>query len=136
MTASLFAAPRPAVKLPLTLVIPGAPRTKKTHSQIVRVRGSVRLIPSAAWRQWVCNAKASMADVWRKRYELDIELNIAARFYRDRAQGDCVGLMQGLADLLQELRVVDDDKRFVQWDGTRMFVDHACPRTEVTLTAV
>lgn len=137
MTASpsLFAAPREPVTLPLHITIPHAPRTKKNSGTITK-RGRAWIIrPSEAWLSWRDTVLMDLKHVWRAKYELDFDLNIQALFYRDAARGDAVGLYQGLADVLADLRVVADDKYLVTWDGSRLLLDRACPRTEVYLWA-
>ena len=62
--------------------------------------------------------------------------NCMATFYRDAERGDATGYYQGLADVLQEIGVVTDDKHLTQWDGSRLLVDKANPRVVVTLTPV
>jgi hypothetical protein len=135
MTASLFATPRPLVALPLGITLPGAPRTKKNSGTIGRRGGRMMIVPSAAWMGWRDKVLMAHKDVWRANYRLDIELNIAARFYRDAATGDACGYYSGLADLLEELRVVANDKFLVSWDGSRLLRDVVCPRTEIVLSA-
>lgn len=39
-----------------SLVILGAPRTKKTHNQLVPVKGKMVLLPSIQWRRWTQGA--------------------------------------------------------------------------------
>ncbi len=132
---SLFAPPREPVTLPLHLTIPHAPRTKKNSGTITKRGRAWILRPSEAWLAWRDLVLMDLKDVWRAKYELDIDLSVRAWFYRDRAQGDAVGFYQGLADVLGELRLVDDDVRLVAWDGSRLLIDRACPRTEIVLSA-
>lgn len=128
----------------LRLTVPGAPRTLKNHGEIIQVgarcpackRGRPVMLPAKPWRAWLARvmpwlkpAAAGLAVC-----PLARPLNCAARFYRDRDQGDAVGFYQGLADLLQHTGVVKDDVWIKTWDGSRLLVDHARPRTEVTLT--
>lgn len=64
---------------------------------------------------------------------LAVPMNCEALFYREAARGDSVGYVQGLYDLMQEWGIVADDKWITQGDGTRMLIDRARPRVEVTL---
>ena len=133
----------------LRLVIPSAPRTKKTSNRVVRVGtrgrcpvckqqigGRPLVLPSEAWEAWrdanlpwLRQAAAKIGAC-----PLRVPVNCAAIFFRDAARGDAVGYYQGLADLLQEAGVVIDDRWIETWDGSRIQVDHDRPRTEVTLT--
>jgi hypothetical protein len=134
-TLSLFAAPRPRLVLPFALTIPYPPRTKKTSNRIAKRGRFLKVLPSAAWMGWRDDVLAALPDVWRANYQLDIDVNIRAWFYRDADRGDACGFYQGVADVLAELRIVDDDVRLKSWDGSKLLIDRACPRTEVVLTA-
>lgn len=116
-------------------VLSGPPRTKKNHQQLVR--GTMMAFPSAAWRKWARNARfSSEAGPALKHLPapaITQRVNCRALFYRDALRGDAVGYYQGLADLLEEREVLEDDKLIVSWDGSRMLIDRKNPRTEVTL---
>lgn len=125
----------------ITIVIPGAPRTKKNHGRIVRGKGKgkkgrPRLLPSVPWCAWRDAVLRVLRPEIAKEPTLPVRGPVSCRalFYRDRAQGDPVGFYQGLADLLEELGVVEDDVLIRDWDGTRLLVDRQHPRTEVFLT--
>jgi hypothetical protein len=114
------APPSPAGSLPpIKLVIPGAPRTKKTSNQIVGIgpRCSVcgksryqNVQPSEAFREWFATALTYAPYLRNSLLDAGIELpmwepvSVAALFYRDRAIGDPVGYYQALADWLQAPR--------------------------------
>jgi hypothetical protein len=129
----------------VSLIIPGAPRTKKTHNRLVRAGGRQIVLPAEAWERWAtCAAIAARALAaqrygpgwWRARFPLTGRAyNCEAVFYRDADRGDAVGYYQGLADVLERLGVVPNDRVLVSWDGSRVDIDRADPRVEVTLTA-
>lgn len=115
----------------MTFVIPGTPRSKK-NSQRVVLRGKHPVIlPSKAWCEWVEATRSLLHDVrWAGQH-----CNVNAQFYMDtRRTIDACNLYNGLADLLQAHGVVDDDKLFVSWDGSRICYDKDCPRVTVILT--
>lgn len=120
----------------LYLLIPGAPRTKKNHGQIIRVKGNPRIMPSPQWRKWRDQAFYPLRQQWIKMKQNPIAYpaNCAAVFYRDRLSGDAVGYYQGLADLLEEVGVVENDKWITSWNGSRLEKDNKQPRVEVTLS--
>lgn len=126
----------------MTLVIEGAPRTKKTHNRIVRVKGRPIVLPSKANETWSRTAVLQLQAQYR-RQSLAAKLavlkcdpvNVRAVFYRDANRGDLIGYMQALADVLEASGVVENDRLIVSWDGTRMLVDKARPRIEVTIWA-
>lgn len=120
------------------LTIPGPPRTKKTHSRIVRVGKFTKILPSQAFCDWQRKVLAALRGPVARTPSLPIryDVNCRAVFYRDAAVGDAVGYYQGLADILEVLQVVDDDKRIVSWDGSRLDKDARRPRVEVELREV
>jgi hypothetical protein len=138
----------------------GIPRTKKTSNQGVVVRtktGKQRAVmfPAAEWRAWVKEARITIdeepfvsvknsvprlvhspdgASLWTP---LAYPLNCCATFYLGaRQHGDTVGYMQGLADLLEQRQVIENDRYLATWDGTRLVHDGSAPRVELTLTPV
>lgn len=126
------------------LVIDGAPRTKKNHGRIVPVgkrcrvcRGSARhrLLPSHQWEAY----EAMVLPYLRRELEraawqpLEQPVHVAAVFFRERRDGDLVGYLQGLADLLEKAGVLKNDRLIVNWDGSRMDHDALRPRVELTL---
>ena len=66
----------------------------------------------------------------------DQPYNCAALFYRDADRGDAIGYLTGLADVLEYLGVVSNDRLLARWDGSEMLVDRKNPRVEITLTAI
>lgn len=87
------------------------------------------VLPAKEWRWWVQNAPIlGCFSVIRE------AVNCRALFYlTPRQRGDAVGYYQGLADLLEKRRVVENDRLIVSWDGSRLLVDAAKPRVEVVL---
>lgn len=65
-----------------------------------------------------------------------VKLNCRALFFRDANAGDAVGYYQGLADVLQEAGILQDDVSIVSWDGTRLTKDANDPRVELVLEEV
>jgi hypothetical protein len=118
----------------IQLVIPGPPRTKKNHNQLVTTHGRMRVLPSKAWRDWRDVAVLFLRQQWVRKPPISWPANCAALFYRERAIGDAVGYYQGLADILEEAGVVENDKWIESWDGSRLMKDAVKPRVEVTLS--
>ena len=118
----------------LTFVVSGAPRTKKTHNRVVRAGHRLVVLPSSAWCAWRDAALPALRQFAQVRGTVTWPVNCCATFYRDAARGDAVGYYQGLADVLQEGGIVDDDVRLVSWDGSRLKKDAANPRTVVVLS--
>ena len=118
------------------LVVPLAPRTKKNHSRIVRVKGRPIIIPSAQHEAWFKAALLAVRLQWRALGEEAFArpCAVSATFYRDRATGDLLNYCQALADLLQAAGVVEDDKFIASWDGSRAQVDRERPRIELHIS--
>lgn len=140
-------APLPALLTgPSTVAVTvlGAPRTKKTHNQLWRVKGKVRVAPSRAWLLWIATARIRWRSahhpetIWARsaRPLLDWPVNCQAIFFRDANRGDAVGYYQGLADLLERYNVVPNDALLVSWDGSRLAIDQDDPRVEILFTPV
>lgn len=111
------------------------PRTKKNHGQIITVRGRPMMLPSPEYRAWEAGCgRASIFD--RTAPPIAHEVNCAATIWRNARVGDAVGYYQAIADCLETLGVVADDKWIVSWDGSRLAKDAESPRVDVVLTSV
>lgn len=128
----------------MTFTIHGAPRTKKNHGRRIKRGRRIFHVPSQACTDWtdaaVLQLRAQLARWHRAPFRGPTvaapkgdPVNVRALFYRDANRGDAVGYYQALADALQAAGVVEDDKLCVSWDGSRLLVDKARPRVEVTL---
>ena len=118
-----------------SLVLLGAPRTKKTSNRVLRFGKRNKIIPSAPYLAWRDAVLLQLNLAWAGRDPIAFPVNVAAVFYRDAARGDLVGFMQGLADVLEEGRVVEDDKWITSWDGSRPEKDAARPRVELQISS-
>jgi Holliday junction resolvase RusA-like endonuclease len=112
----------------------GHPATKKNSSVIA----GKRLLPSRLYREYakLCKRqfKTMNLDTCTELYG-DCTLECKAIFFcRDGRRRDLVNLMQALADILEENKIVANDALIISWDGTRMAVDKDNPRVEVELT--
>lgn len=126
------------MEAPLTyeLHMPGPPRTKKNSGKIWKVGKRTIIKPSEPWLVWRDRVAAWAMEFMGEKPMIDVPVNCAAIFYRDAERGDSTGYYQGLADVLEEIGVVTNDKHITQWDGSRLKVDKANPRVEVILTPV
>jgi hypothetical protein len=130
----------------IRLTLPSAPRTKKTSNRTFEVgkrcpsckRGKWTAVhPSEAWERWRDHlaplVKAALPTSWKP---IDYKVNCAALYYRERDIGDSAGFNTGLADLLEAVGIVANDRFITQWDGSRLLKDSARPRVELVLTKV
>ncbi len=121
----------------LKFTIPGRPSTKKTHQQIIYVKGSPRVIPSKQFATYEKICKEFCEKAWCKP-PMDFGVSIHIRVYLDTwSIGDHVGYMQSLGDILEKHKVIANDK-FIHWtdDGEHWFggVDKNNPRCEITIS--
>jgi len=117
--------------------IPGRPATKKTHQQVIYVKGSPRVIPSAQYAKYEKQCKEFCEKAWTKS-PMDFGIAIHIRIYLDTwSVGDHVGYMQAIGDILEKHKVIANDK-FIHWseDGAHWFggIDKNNPRCEITIT--
>jgi len=120
----------------LKFTIPGRPATKKTHQQVIYVKGSPRVIPSAQYKKYEKHCKTYCQEAWQKD-PMDFGVSIHVRVFLDTwTIGDHVGYLQAIGDILEEHGVVANDK-FIHWsdDGEHWFggVDKENPRLEVVI---
>jgi len=106
------------------------------------VLSRVKVQPSKRWRAWAKKAPiimqpelgiVQMPGERPKFLSIDSDLHICATFYRESKIGDLLGYMQGLADLLQDRKVIANDRQLVNWDGSRLDKDKGRPRVEIKL---
>lgn len=140
----------------IRIVIPGAPRTKKTSNRVFRIGNFNKVLPSEAYVEWMEVAMRMVPDIKRWARENSVELPfkgqvwVKAIFYcENMILGDLVGYEQGLGDFLQSRRmnkkgtklihdgagIITDDKHIASWDGSRVRVDKQNPRVEVEIRA-
>jgi hypothetical protein len=114
----------------LELILRTAPRTKKNSTHL-------GIKPSAAYSRYLLRSGELLTEDMRARLGFPLPAvwyNCAALFYVDNEQADTAGLMQGLADVLEALGVVVNDRWLRTWDGTDQFIDRDRPRVELRLT--
>lgn len=117
----------------LRLELPFPPRTKKNHGQAFGIKQSQGYI---RFKTQVIDHVARMATTLKLPLPADVPYNAAALFYVDNDAADTVGLMQGLADALQDAGVLPNDRQLRTWNGTDQWLDKTRPRVEVTLTPI
>lgn len=131
------AAVEPGMVLAFTLE--GPPRSKKNSPQLIPGAKFPRVLPSKAYRRWHAEQRVkfdaelrAMQDAGRVPIGRPVQLK--AVFYRDRnGAGDLTNFEAGLEDFLQDVGVLVNDRFVRSKDGSRLEVDRARPRIEVTL---
>ena len=120
----------------------GAPRTKKNHGQRLKRGNRVFNVASDAHERWVWIAKKSLPVVRQQLLDAGLvlpitaPLNAVALIYREAWTGDAVGYYQAIADWLQKIGIIENDRQIRSWDGTRLRKDADLPRVEIVLEEV
>lgn len=132
-------------------MLPVVPRTKKTSNRIVsfgkpcwtcKRKPHQKVLPSEAFEQFERDCSLVWPEIRQVLEARGVGLPITSRvsvralFYRDADRGDSHGYYQALADVLQGLGVIADDRLIEDWDGSRRLKDAARPRVEVTITVL
>ena len=123
----------------MTFTIPGHPRTKKTGQRLIKVRGVRRIVPSKVTVEWSNDAQLQLQSQFAKyrgkTFHEGQHWNLRAVFYRStETTADLVNHLQALCDVLQAAEVVANDRQIRGFDGSRLGVDEANPRVEISLT--
>lgn len=130
----------------IKIVIPVAPITKKNHSNIISYgakcpvckRGTYfKLIPSKEYSAYKSKIAPYLSLIRAKVSDIDYPINLKCLFYvKKKYQGDVVGYLQSIQDLLVEAEILKDDNRNIVagTDGSRVFYDKTNPRTEIIIT--
>lgn len=122
---------------PIRVTIDAPARSKKTSQRILRFGKFNKIVPSKAYIAFQDATVPPLRRWWAGRGALVGPVSIAAAFYVDADRVvDAHGLYEGLADILVLAGVLTDDNRRVlrDWDGSRVYVDRARPRVELTIT--
>lgn len=121
----------------LTIVIVGAPVTKKNHGRIARSKsGRPFLLPSKPYERWVEAARLQVRVQWAALHGKPLRAPCAVRatFYRKLRVGDLDNFLAAAGDLLQRSGVLENDRLIRSWDGSRLDSDPKRPRLELTIT--
>ena len=125
-----------------TFDIPGVPRTKKNSGRIVwdRKAGRRKLVPSEASEAWYAMACTGLPRIrWAAdlaKVELPIRVEVSAEcaiFLGPGNTGDPVNYYQAIADFMESVGILANDKQIRHWDGTRVHVAAEEPRITVRL---
>lgn len=114
--------------------IPLQPITKKNSSiPITTKTGKKIIIPSAAFQKYQRRCKEHVP----VGLMIDCPVNIEAKYYIGKdSRVDISNLHSALHDILVHYKTIKDDDRTIVagTDGSRVYVDHEYPRTEVIIS--
>lgn len=130
--------PRDAVVVPSSFVsftVYGAPRTKKNHTRILRVRGRTVVAQAESHGVW---ANAAILQLRAKSHGLPAwvrgPVNMRAVVYRECDTGDLGNYLAAVCDALQASGVIANDREIRGFDGSRLAKDAKNPRVEISLS--
>lgn len=122
------------MKLPLIIIIPLAPITKKNSQQIVKAGGRLIVVPSSQYKRY---EKESGWFMPKGEHEpVDYPVNVSCTYYMPtRRKVDLVNLQEATLDILVHYGILADDncRIVVSMDGSRVFYDKANPRTVIEI---
>ncbi len=121
------------MKLPMIIIIPLAPVTKKNSQQMVRAGNRWIVVPSKAYKQYEKEAG------WYMPNDAEIistPINVSCTYYMPtRRRVDLVNLQEATLDILVRYGIIEDDncRIVVSMDGSRVLYDKANPRTVIEI---
>ena len=121
--------------------VPGAPRQKKNSGRIAYFGAKCRtcrkgqrptVLPAQPWQEWADSVVPLLSALNFR--TITHPVNCRATFFADtKRKVDACNLYEGLADILEAARIVEDDALLASWDGSRVELDRENPRVEVVL---
>lgn len=126
------------IKNGVTVRLPVAPRTKKTHNQTVIRNGRAIVLPSKQYQAFEREAMTYAVLIRSNLRLLGIQTPIkgtvivSPTFIYDRTQGDENGYMQALGDWLQKAGIVEND-RDIHWHNTQREKNSTSPAIVFTI---
>lgn len=116
----------------LTLIVEGAPRTKKNSQQIFKAAsGRSFVAPSKAFKEY---ERSCLAQIKRPDRPISEPVNVKCVYYMPtRRRVDLVNLIEASLDILVCAGVLADDNRDIVagHDGSCVLYDKKNPRTEI-----
>jgi Holliday junction resolvase RusA-like endonuclease len=121
----------------MNITIPITPVSKKNHSQIIRVKGRLMVIPSKQYRDY---EKACAEFIPQMPFNMfDCPVNVKCLYYMPtHRRVDLVNLLQCTCDILVKYGILKDDNSniVVSMDGSRVLYDKEHPRTEIEIIEI
>lgn len=117
------------------ITIKANPVTKKNSMSLVRNKGRIIPIPSAAYKKYEKEFISQMNNECR--LSIDSRINLKCVYYMNtKRRVDLVNLLEATCDILVDTGVLKDDNCsiVVSHDGSRVLYDKENPRVEITIT--
>ena len=112
-----------------------APITKKNHSQIIRAKGRLMVIPSKEYKQYEKDCAAFIPQMPFQTF--DCPVNVECVYYmRTHRRVDLVNLQEATLDILVKYGILLDDNSNIvaSMDGSKVLYSKEFPRTEIEIT--
>lgn len=123
----------------VSFTIPGRATTKKTHQNVVYVKGHPRVLPSQQYVKYEKSCKEPCLKAWKakKKAAMDFGIGIYLKIHLNNwIVGDHTGYMQAIGDILQKWEVIADDS-WIAWLSSEEHwlgeVDKENPRIEIKI---
>lgn len=119
----------------MKIVIGITPVTKKTHQQIIRVRGKPIVIPSKQYRKYEKDCAPFLLPYAHQ--NIKDRVNVCCKYYMPtKRRVDLTNLLQSTMDLLVAYGILADDNSNIvaSMDGSRVLYDKTFSRTEIEIT--
>ena len=111
-----------------------APITKKNHSQIIKAKGRLMVIPSKQYREF---EKACAEFIPQMPFNtFDVPVNVCCLYYMPtHRKVDLVNLEEATLDVLVKYGILFDDNSNIvaSMDGSKVLYDKEHPRTEIEI---
>ena len=123
----------------MTIMLTGAPRTKKNSQRIIRIGRGSRIMPSQAYMDYAAECALQLLAQRATNAGIDYPVNVACVYFMPtRRKVDLVNLLEATCDILKDNFVVVDDNCNViaAHDGSRVEYDKQNPRVEITITKI
>lgn len=112
-----------------------APITKKNHSQIIRAKGRLMVIPSKQYKEY---EKACAEFIPQMPFNtFDCRVNVECVYYMPtKRRVDLVNLEESTLDVLVKYGILKDDNCNIvaSMDGSKVLYSKENPRTEIEIT--
>lgn len=123
--------------------VPGRPYIKKNNQRAYGSGRFKRIVYSEQYLKWAAAASiaiqmAKHAPENQYQYPMQGKLNLRALFYfKDhQSEPDLSALYEVISDVLEKMRVIDNDKQIYGHNGSTKIFGEGEPRVEVELTRV
>lgn len=122
----------------LNFTIPGRPATKKTHQNVVMIKGYPRVLPSKQYVKYEKSCKQICENAWKNlgKIPMDFGIGINMRIILNNwAIGDHTGYCQAIGDILEKWGIIADDK-WIHWVSDNqhwLIIDPLNPRIDIII---